>query len=432
LISGDFENTIYFGADSLISGGESNVFLAKYDPNLNLLQLNQLQGSSADRADAMLINSENSVYLTGTFRDTLRNADLTIATENGKTDMFIAKFDADGAAKGLRQSGGQKADYGNILINDRENYLYLMGNFSYNFAFETDSVSTDSVFNAHADDIFFAKFFDCSQAQRLNIGQDTAFCGSGTLQGQPGFKKYLWNTGQKRSQITVSESGNYQLTAVDSHKCPVASNIADITVNPAPNVNLGSDIYTGGGQTFELCGGDFTHYLWNTGDTTRTITVNTDHLTVGNNTFKLTATNSFDCKSDDQINIILDTPHYSAGNPNAGQNTGSQQNSGGLGKSNGGNEMKEMNVMNGMKGMNLMKEGTVYPNPNDGNFTVKTGGLFDRQNVEITITDEAGQTVYEKSNIIENTINITLKTAGVYTLRVKGGGRVYAEKVVVE
>jgi len=338
--------------------------------------------------------------------------------------MFIAKFDGNGTAKGLRQSGGKKGNFGNILLNDKENYLYLLGNFSYNFAFETDSISTDSIFNANAEDIFFAKFFDCDNADKLHIGKDTTFCGSVTLEGNAGFKKYVWNTGQKTSRITVNQTNDYKLSAIDRHKCPVASNLVHIIVNEKPYVFLGNDIYTAGSENFVLSGGDFAGYSWSRGDTTKTIEVNSNNLNVGINSFSLTAKNGLGCKAVDEINIVVESPLYSVGNPNYLQITN-------IAGKTSSNKQTEHNL-GSLSNVLSMPEGSVYPNPSTGKFSVKIGGLFETIDVDVYVTDEKGQTVFNKRYLNRNVIDIVLKTAGVYVVNVKSGDKVFCGKVVVE
>ena len=57
---------------------------------------------------------------------------------------------------------------------------------------------------------------------KVYIGPDTAFCGkfSYLIKATLGFKKYLWNTGDSTTQITVNAKGIYTVKVLDSYSCP--------------------------------------------------------------------------------------------------------------------------------------------------------------------------------------------------------------------
>jgi gliding motility-associated-like protein len=57
---------------------------------------------------------------------------------------------------------------------------------------------------------------------KVYIGPDTAFCGkfSYLIKATLGFKKYLWNTGDSTTQITVNAKGIYTVKVLDSNSCP--------------------------------------------------------------------------------------------------------------------------------------------------------------------------------------------------------------------
>ncbi|MCX6266352.1 MAG: T9SS type A sorting domain-containing protein, partial [Bacteroidetes bacterium] len=129
----------------------------------------------------------------------------------------------------------------------------------------------------------------------------TTFCqgGSVTLSASGGMG-YLWSTLPTTSSITVSESGNYQVTVTNANGCTDTETIA-ITVHPLPTAVItpsGSTTFCQGGSvTLSASGG--TGYLWSTLATTSSITV-----TQGGN-YHVTVTNESGC-SDTSI-IIIDT-----------------------------------------------------------------------------------------------------------------------------
>ena len=107
----------------------------------------------------------------------------------------------------------------------------------------------------------------------------TSLCPGGTviLTAPSGFT-YLWSSGQTTQSITVSTSGNYSVRVTNASRCSATSAATTVTVNAAPTV----PIITAAGSTTFCQGGSVTltsstaaSYLWSTGATTQSITVNT-------------------------------------------------------------------------------------------------------------------------------------------------------------
>ena len=107
----------------------------------------------------------------------------------------------------------------------------------------------------------------------------TTFCNGNnvvlTSSGSTGFT-YLWTNGSTEQSITVSTTGTYNVTTTDTNGCSKSATPISVTENPLP-----TPIITAGGPT-TFCQGDFVVltssssaiYNWSTGETTQSITVN--------------------------------------------------------------------------------------------------------------------------------------------------------------
>jgi hypothetical protein len=74
---------------------------------------------------------------------------------------------------------------------------------------------------------------------------------------------------------------------------------------------------------------------------------------------------------------------------------------------------------------------TVYPNPTNGDLTVKMPAVKGRTDLEVT--DLSGKVIYKRSNIKESQWNFTLKApAGVYFVKVTSDENVFLERVIKE
>lgn len=139
---------------------------------------------------------------------------------------------------------------------------------------------------------------------QINATGPVTFCsgGSVTLNGSGG-NSYLWSTSATSASITVNASGTYTLTSTNT----CGSDTATVTINvlPLPNAQI-----TANGPT-TLCPGDSvsltasggTTYLWNTSETTSSITAQTA------GTFSVVVSNS--CGSDSAfVNIsVMPSPN---------------------------------------------------------------------------------------------------------------------------
>src|SRR5690606_36802996 len=87
---------------------------------------------------------------------------------------------------------------------------------------------------------------------------------------------YLWSTGEQTHQIKAKENGQYYVIAQNENGCSAVSEIMQITVNPIakPTISADNDINICLSDSVVLTIDQVGHgYRWNTGETTRSITV---------------------------------------------------------------------------------------------------------------------------------------------------------------
>ncbi|HLP72987.1 MAG TPA: hypothetical protein VK155_08810, partial [Bacteroidales bacterium] len=104
----------------------------------------------------------------------------------------------------------------------------------------------------------------------------TTFCqgGSVTLASSAG-TSYLWSTGEAIQSITITATGSYSVTVTDANGCSATSAPTVVTVNPLPIATItpaGPTTFCQGGSVI-LTSSPANSYLWNSGETTQSITV---------------------------------------------------------------------------------------------------------------------------------------------------------------
>ncbi len=110
----------------------------------------------------------------------------------------------------------------------------------------------------------------------VNLGVDTSICENATIQLNANYTgaSYEWNTGATTSSISVTAAGIYSV--INTLNGCIAKDTINIAVTPAPVVELGNDTTICSYNTIQLNATNAgASYLWNTGATTSTITVNT-------------------------------------------------------------------------------------------------------------------------------------------------------------
>ncbi len=117
-----------------------------------------------------------------------------------------------------------------------------------------------------------------SNSPPVSLGADTSFCNgdSLTISAGPGFSNYNWSTGANTQQIVLKNPGVYSVIASAPNGCSSVDTIRVVNVYNTPSVNLGPDIPICDNSSEQLnAGGGYPGYLWNTGNTTPSIFVDT-------------------------------------------------------------------------------------------------------------------------------------------------------------
>ncbi|NBR87310.1 MAG: hypothetical protein EBS84_03310 [Proteobacteria bacterium] len=117
---------------ALAGKGEADIFLAKYDRMGKLVWIRQAGGSADDFARAVAIDAEGNSYITGSFQSPTVDFGGETAKRNSDSEIFVAKFDPNGKPLWVRQAGGGSGGggSGNGIAVGADGFVYVCGYFN--------------------------------------------------------------------------------------------------------------------------------------------------------------------------------------------------------------------------------------------------------------------------------------------------------------
>jgi hypothetical protein len=134
----------------------------------------------------------------------------------------------------------------------------------------------------------------------VNLGADVTQCaGTVTLDAANTGSSFMWNNLTTAQTLTAAATGTYSVAVTNINGCTSADSV-NVTINPLPVVNLGSDmVQCGGSLTLDAGNPGFTH-LWYDSSTGQTLTV------YATNTISVAVTNPLTgCMSTDTVTITF-------------------------------------------------------------------------------------------------------------------------------
>lgn len=158
-VAGFFESpTITFGSTTLTNidntGGTTDIFIAKYDNNGNVLWAKSAGGSGFDEEYSIAVDRNGNSYVTGSFLGPTITFGSTTLTNAGVADIFVAKYSKSGKVLWAKSVGGSGYDVGYGIAVDGCGNSYVTGSF---FS-PTITFGSATLTNAGVANIFIAKY----------------------------------------------------------------------------------------------------------------------------------------------------------------------------------------------------------------------------------------------------------------------------------
>lgn len=137
IVTGRFSsNVITFGTTILTLAGSMDVFIVKYDAYGNLLWAKGAGGGSNDEGYSLSTDDSGNIYVSGYFTQPARFGTIQLISD-GQADMFLAKYDPSGNVLWAKRAGGKGDDRATSVKTDASGNSYITGyytNYSISFA----------------------------------------------------------------------------------------------------------------------------------------------------------------------------------------------------------------------------------------------------------------------------------------------------------
>ena len=127
-VVGWFNGNAGFGDRTLIGRGSDDAFLAAYSSGGSLLWIQQAGGAATDRAIGLALDGDGNCYVTGFFQGQADFGSITL-TSQGAEDVFLAKYDPQGEVLWVQHAGGGPRAYGCSAAVDQAGCCYVGGYF---------------------------------------------------------------------------------------------------------------------------------------------------------------------------------------------------------------------------------------------------------------------------------------------------------------
>ena len=123
---GYFQGTADFGGGNLVSNGGNDIVVAKYDASGAHVWSQSFGGTSNDQGRAVTVDYFGNVIISGFFFDTVNFGGGNLVSA-GNSDMFLAKYDASGNHVWSQRLGGTYIDQPQDIVTDGGANIYLTG-----------------------------------------------------------------------------------------------------------------------------------------------------------------------------------------------------------------------------------------------------------------------------------------------------------------
>ncbi|MDW5289359.1 T9SS type A sorting domain-containing protein [Formosa sp. PL04] len=307
-----------------------------------------------------------------------------LPTANAGSDQTIDQ----GGSVTLTASGGTRYKWStgattkNITVTPNATKTYTVEVFNEGDCSDTDQVKV--TVNATKVEV------------EANAGNNQTICEGETVKlTATGGSSYKWSTGERTSSIKVTPSSTTTYSVEVSEGTVSETANVTVNVNVLPSANAGDDQVIEVGETVTLSASGGSFYIWNTGETTESISVSPNETML----YTVEAFNAGGCSSKDDVMVSVEALKLDP-------------------------EVDKLDF-----------EFSIYPNPATTILNLKISGLEDATPVQIF--DMSGKLLYNEviqsdGSLMHKVLDVSRYPKGFYLLTIYRRGISITKKVVLQ
>lgn len=471
-VASDSSNRIFVTGYSYASGTNNNYLTIRYEANGDTSYIVKYNGpgNNVDQAYSIAIGMTGEFYVGGMSKGSGTNEDYAVV----KYCQLTATAPADTSiCLGSSVQLSASSSYGTI------DSVWWTPAAGLDFTNITNPIATPNVSTNYV--LHLRNQYGCVDLDTVAVNVyplpgptiqasgPTSFCIGGSvmltaLDTNSASTAYSWNTGDTTQTITVSTSGSYSVTILNNNSCYSQSSIS-VNVLPLPNITVGNDTSFCTSTSIQLCALGGVSYAWTpafgVSDTTLACpmfgpTQTTTYIAFGTDANGCTSSDTLTVSLyplpsipviSQNIGVLTSTPaatyqwYYNSGAiPGATSQSYTPTQNGNyyvvITDANGCSAFSSTFSMNDVGISEVYANGSlyVYPNPNNGKFTVAFNHNVHSGRFDVYSLD--GKNVHSETLNAgaENTAELQLNLApGMYLLRMTlEDGSVLTQRMVVE
>ena len=143
IISIMFTDFITVGGIDFVSLGGQDVLLVKFNPDLSIQWAKQYGTPLTDYVKGMDVDEDGNILVFGKFKNDIDFDDITL-TSAGSTDMYIAKINPDGDVVFAFNEGGSGYEDANSITTGPNNEFFISGVFYDETVVNGESITTEN------------------------------------------------------------------------------------------------------------------------------------------------------------------------------------------------------------------------------------------------------------------------------------------------
>lgn len=140
-VTGYFSYDAYFDNDTLINKGSWDAYIAKFDGNGQNIWATAIGGNGTDKGYDIYVNGLDEIYAVGYYKDTAY-FDNTQMISNGNTDAYLAKYDNNANLIWVNSYGSSNLDLAACIVVDENENIYTTGRYDGNITFGSTTLTS--------------------------------------------------------------------------------------------------------------------------------------------------------------------------------------------------------------------------------------------------------------------------------------------------